>query len=231
MEKELIEIDYKGWKITSDILPAHSTPQILCMHGAGSSNRQRFLPMRQLLADNGISSCALDFLGHGQTGGNMYDSGLKPRTEQAGLVIEKLKMESLVLIGSSMGGFNAIKLTEIYPVKLLVLIVPAIDGSKLYDINFSEKFTSFIHKPKSWDDTDAWEILNKYKGKILIVTGGKDDVVPSEITQKIYDSAINSSHREVMTFSDAPHRIFVDYFNKHPDALKKLCAKIVELIK
>ena len=232
MQKEIISVDYKNHKIVADILPAHSVPQVFCMHGAGKSAGVVFDQIRQLLAENHISSCALDFLGYGETGGNVYDSSLKMRTEQAQMIIEKAKVtKPLIVIGGSMGCYNAIKLTEIYPVKLVVLFTPAVYAKDVYEVNFSEKFTTFIREPKSWDSTDAWDILTKYKGKILILTGGKDQTIPSEIPEKIYNSSNHAAFREIINFSDSPHRILKEYLNYHIEELKMVVDKIIELSK
>lgn len=230
MEKEIISVDYKGYKIIADILPANSTPQVICMHGAGSSAKIVFDPIRELLAKNNIFSCAIDFLGYGDTGGNVYDSSLKSRTEQAELIIEKAKVtQPLIIIGGSMGCYNAIKLTEIYPVKLLVLSAPAVYAKDVYEVNFGENFKTFIREPESWDSTDAWEILKRYTGKILILTGGKDQTIPPEIPQKIYDSSSQASYREIINFPESPHRIVKEHLNNHEEDLKTVIDKITQI--
>lgn len=230
MEKELISVSYDSHIIIADILPNGSTPKIFCMHGAGISNRKIFDPFRQLLLENNISSCALDFIGYGNTGGIVEESSLKSRTNQAELIIEKTKMiKPLVIIGGSMGGYNAIKLTEIYPTELLVLSAPAVYRKDVYGIPFGDKFSSLIREPNSWENTDAWEILNKYKGKILILSAMDDKVIPSEIIQKIYDNSQNAEYREILTIPNAPHRL-ISYLGEHREDLKIVVDKIISLL-
>lgn len=232
MEKEIITADYNGHKIIADILPAGSTPQVFCMHGAGNSSRKTYDSLRQLLAQNSVSSCALDFFGHGETGGDIKESSLKSRTEQAEAIIEKAKTTNpLTIIAGSMAAYNAIKLTEIYPVSSLVLVAPAIYSKDAYKVPFGEKFTSMIRVSGSWDNTDAWDILSRFNGKIIILAGGKDDVVSPEVTQKIYDSSTQASHREIINFPNAPHKISSDYFREHPEDLEMVVDKIVTLLK
>jgi pimeloyl-ACP methyl ester carboxylesterase len=232
MEKEIIKTEYKSITIVADIIPARSQPQVLLLHGAGASNRLIYEAIRKELAQNNISSYALDFLGYGDTGGNLNDSSLKSRTEQVQAVIEKANVvKPLVVVAGSMAAYNAIKLTEIYPVSLLVLSAPGLYRPDVYEVNFGNNFSALIREPKSWDKTDAWEILNKYKGNLIVLKGGKDEVIPVEIPQKIYDSAINVNYREVITFPDAPHRIMNDYLPQHLEDLKRVVDKIIELMK
>ncbi len=231
MEKEIINVNYNGHKIVADILPANSKPQVICLHGAGMADRKRYDPLRQLLLKNNISSCALDFLGYGETGGDIKDSSLKSRTEQAQSIIEKVKLQKpAVIIGTSMGGFNAIKLTELYEVKLLVLIAPAVFDVDAYNVNFGPDFSSVIRKERSWDNTDAWKILNKFKGKILIIAGSEDEVIPAEIFSKIYNSSTQASFRELITIPGAPHGLMSTYFPQHPEDLKMVVDKIISLL-
>ncbi|HEV7424268.1 MAG TPA: alpha/beta hydrolase [Candidatus Paceibacterota bacterium] len=231
MEKEIISANYQNHKIIADIFPAGSTPQVFCMHGAGISNRKLFDPLRQLLAEKNIFSCALDFLGYGETGGDINQSSLKARTKQAEIIIEKAHIvKPLTIIANSMSGYNAIKLTEIYPVGLLILSSPAVYTKESYEIPFGDKFSSIIREPQSWNRTDAWGILNTYKGKIVILAGEKDNVIPFEVTQKIYDNATQASYREIIAIPNAPHKLFSDYFKKHPEDLKVVVDKILTLL-
>ena len=227
MKKEIITAEYNGHKIIADILTDGDAPKVFCMHGAGISNRKIFDPMRNYLSENNISSCALDFIGYGETCGELSDSSLRSRTEQAGAIIEKAKIiKPLTIIAGSMAGYNAIKLTEIYPVDLLVLSASAVYRKDAYEVPFGDKFSALIREPKSWDSTDAWDILEKYKGKIIVLAGEKDDVIPREVTQKIYDSAINASHREIIIVPYAPHRL-VSYLGEHTEDLKMAVDKII----
>ncbi len=201
---------------------------ILCLHGAGMSDRSRYASLRQTLADRGHSSCAFDFLGHGETGGDITSSSLEKRTRQAEAVISAQKLQMpLTIIAGSMAGYNAIKLTEILSVESMILFVPAVYRSDAYAVHFGEQFSKLIREPQSWNETDAWEILGKYTGKLLIIVGDKDEVVPFELTQKIYDSASNASSREIIVEQNASHAV-MKYLEEHPDEFARITEKVVE---
>ncbi len=231
MEDKVIKVKYYNTNIFADIMGVNLIPQVFCLHGAGVSNRKIFDTLRKSLLENNISSCALDFIGYGETRGSVFESSLKSRTEQAIAVIEETKfIKPLVIIAGSMGAYNAIKLTELYPVDLLVLSGPAVYRKDAYEVNFGDKFSSLIRETKSWKDTDAWEILNRFKGKVLIIEAENDSVIPPEIIQRIYESANNSSYREIIKILNAPHRL-MSYLADNNKDLKVVIDKIIESLK
>ncbi len=231
MKKEVFTIEFKGKKIISDIISNNQQAQVLLLHGAGNTNRTRYESLRELLMENNISSCAVDLLGHGETGGDIKETSLKERTEEILAVVSNLNIETpLHVFGFSMGGYTAIKLTEILSVELLVLFAPAVYDRKAYDIKFGYGFSEIIRADKSWQNTDAWEILNKFKGRVLIFIGDKDDVIPNEVVPKIYDSLVNAKFREVIILKNAPHKLG-SYLNENDDMRKVVINKIIKELK
>ncbi len=230
MEKEIIQIEFEGKRIVADILPAGIQPAVLFMHGAGFSNRSIFNKFREMLAEKGISSCAFDFVGYGETGGAVEESSLKSRTAQAQRVIQEANLKQpLKIVAGSMAGYNAIKLTELFNVDTLILSAPAVYGREAYEVSFGEEFSRIIRKSKSWEDTDAWEILNNFKGRLLILSGEKDDVIPSEVIQKIYDSSSHAYTRELFTVPNAPHRLTV-YLEENLNEMNQVIKKVIEVL-
>lgn len=226
MTKQNFQVDYQNTKLIGDIMPADSKPKLLILHGSGSSNRSRYDLMRQMLADKGIASAAFDFIGHGETGGDLGTSSLHDRTLQAKAVIEQLNFVSINILGSSMGGYTAIKLLDWFEVQSLILAAPAVYSVDAYDLKFDPSFTNVI---RNRINTDAWDILAKFKGDLLLYCGEKDDVIPKDITEKIYSSAILAK-KEILKFPDVEHRINL-YFQTHVEDLQKVIDKITVIIK
>jgi uncharacterized protein len=76
---------------------------LLFLHGAGTSTRCQFDPLRQQLWENRIQSVAFDFVGHGETGGYLQPSSLRHRFEQSCCVIEAMKLkEPFSIVAESM---------------------------------------------------------------------------------------------------------------------------------
>ncbi|MFH1433328.1 MAG: alpha/beta hydrolase [Candidatus Uhrbacteria bacterium] len=208
-------------------MPAGAKPRVLFLHGAGESKRARLKLLRTMLAQQGVASCAFDMIGHGETGGNLKQSNLKERTEQARAVIDALTLEPpLTIVGASMSGYTAIKLTEQIPSANLILIVPAIYHREAYIKQFDQGFTDIIRQEKSWNNSDAWDILNKFKGNLLVISTEHDSVIPKEIIDRILASANNANQVSSFEVKNAPHLILT-YLNDRPERLREVVDQIL----
>ncbi|MEI7511564.1 MAG: alpha/beta hydrolase [Candidatus Peregrinibacteria bacterium] len=219
---EFLETNLKG-----DILfkkGIEKSPDVLFLHGAGQSERKRFLLLRNMLLKNTeLSSCSFDFIGHGETGGQLKSSSLQERTEQASTVIDVFFKENpLSIVAASMSAYTAIKLTERYKVDNLVLIVPAVYWNTVYPVKFCDGFSDMIRTPYSWKKTDAWSILDKFHGKVCVISAENDQVIPVEIISEIYAHAKQCSH---LIIKDSGHQLLA-FINNSPEALNKVSAAI-----
>lgn len=186
----------------------------IVLHGAGHSSRKRFVRLRKSLNEHRIPSASFDFIGHGETGGEILGSTLEERTRQAKAVIRKTCKEPITVIGASMSGYTAIQLTQIFEVKNLILLVPAVYTLKAYDLPFGPNFSLAIRTPGSWKDSDAFNILNEFKGNLLVITAEFDDVIPAEVGKRIYTSAKNARSRCHHIVNNSKH---LSLFSKHSD--------------
>lgn len=235
MTTQRFEVPYHDYALIGDVnLPqrgpfgAGQTPTILMLHGAGHSYRGRYEPVQDRLAAAGIASAVFDMVGHGDTGGELAESSLVDRTNQAIAVIEHLQMEQpFGLIGGSMGAYTALKLTERYTVDKLVLIVPGVYAADVYTMQFNAGFSQRMREPESWRATDAWAIMEKFQGDVLIITAENDEVVPPKIPHTLYDHATHAHSRSMYEIPGAPHR-FVDYLGEpaHVDLLNSYLTRI-----
>ncbi len=202
------------------------------MHGAGNAHRGDFRLFREQLLNHGISSAAFDFVGHGNTGGELKSSSLLSRTRQACSVVASLRIQQpFSVIGASMGAYTAVKLLEYYQIKNMILLVPAMYDSKAYKVPFNRGFTQIIRQPESWGDSDAWQILSEYKGRLYIVAAENDEVIPPEVINRIYDSAINAEERTLFVAPQASHAVFTDLRSNNPDAFCNIFSQIIEMLK
>jgi pimeloyl-ACP methyl ester carboxylesterase len=97
-------------------------------------------------------------------------------------------------------------------------------------VHFGESFSAIIRKPESWQNTDAWEILEKYTGKILILSAGKDTIIPAEVITSIYNHSPNATYREIMHIPNAPHRL-ASYLQENQGQLELVVEKVVSILK
>jgi len=233
VEQQLIQIDFEAHTLIGDILSDGSLPRLLVLHGAGNASRQHFRWLREELLAVGISSAAFDFVGHGDTGGELKTSSLISRTRQARRVVDALNLQQpFALMAASMSAYTAVKLLEHYRIKSLILLVPAMYTAQAYTIPFNRGFSDIIRQPQSWVHSDAWQILADYRGRLLIVAGEKDRVIPRGVISRIYDSAVNSSVREVYVAPQASHYVLTDLRSDNPEEFKyilgRICQRLME---
>ncbi|MDX2423550.1 MAG: alpha/beta hydrolase [Amphritea sp.] len=223
------KIDYRGHVLQADRIGPLNTSTLFVLHGAGSATRGRFLSLRERLAESNITSTALDFLGHGETGGQMSDSSLASRTEQALALITSQDQKSLIsIIGSSMGAYNAIKITEQISVDMLILFVPGIYSPEAYRTPFGKEFSRIIRQDRSWSESDAWEILSKFTGSLLVIESENDKVIPKEIPERLISSATRARRCEHLTVAGAPHQI-AKYLSENPKDFDTVVQKILDM--
>lgn len=177
----------------------------LVLHGAGQSSRSRFASLRKNLNDLSIPSAAFDFIGHGQTGGNITDTSLKLRTDQAAAVIQEICQLPLTLIGASMSAHTAIMLTRLFEVNNLVLLVPAVYTPAAYHIPFGPEFSAVIRQTDSWQDSEAFDILTGFRGNLLVIAAENDHVIPRQIPHRLLESATSANDKSLFTVPDSGH--------------------------
>ena len=224
-------VPFAGHTLVGDIAPCGDAAPILILHGAGQSSRQRFRPIREDFYAQGLASVAFDLIGHGDTGGVLHQSSLISRTQQAGAVIEALSLpQPLAILAASMGAYTAVKLLEQYAVDRLVLMVPAMYAAEAYTVPFDQGFTEIIRRPRSWVESDAWKILNAYTGRLLIVAGENDRVIPGEVIQWIETAAARASLCRRYTAPGASHNALTDLRNRGSKHLDEVLGLIIETL-
>lgn len=197
----------------------------IVLHGAGQSSRARFDRLRRALMENGIPSASFDFIGHGETGGSLPGSTLHGRTDQAAAVIRHACQEPLTLIGASMSGYSAVRLTETFAVDNLVLLVPAVYTPRAYDLPFGPAFSAALRTPGSWQASDAFTVLSRFPGSLLVVAAESDDVIPGEIPQRIFAAAQKAASRRLHVVPGSGH---LSLFPRERD-FRRVVAMITEM--
>jgi pimeloyl-ACP methyl ester carboxylesterase len=216
-----------GQIVKGDYCAGRSTRQALLIHGAGSSERGRFAALRNALHGRGIGSTAFDCIGHGESGGSVRESSLGSRTHQAEAVIDAGQGPSIqAVVGTSMGAYNAIKLLETRKLEALVLVVPGVYTPAAYELPFGAGFTAAIRQERSWDNTDAWDILAEFSGRLLVIAAEHDTVIPSEIPERLFQSARKSSWRKLHVVPGAQHERLFPLLSERAQEFEQVMALI-----
>jgi len=217
-----------GQIVKGDYCAGRTTRQTLLIHGAGSSERGRFAALRSALHGRGIGSTAFDCIGHGETGGSVHESSLVSRTRQAEAVIDARQGPSIqAVVGTSMGAYNAIKLLDRRKLEALVLVVPGVYIPAAYELPFGAGFTAAIRQERSWDKTDAWDILAEFSGRLLVIAAEHDTVIPPEIPERLFQSARKSSWRKLHVVPDAQHERLFPLLSERPPEFEQAMSLII----
>jgi pimeloyl-ACP methyl ester carboxylesterase len=224
-------VPYSGAHLKGDSLAGASSLQTLLIHGAGTSVRGRFAPLRRVLHDQRIASVAFDCIGHGETGGDLARSSLGSRTRQAEAVLDALpSAQRLAVVGTSMGAYNAIRLLAMRPIESLVLVVPGVYTPAAYEIPFGSEFSALIRQERSWDQTDAWALLAQYKGRLLVIAAENDEVIPAEIPSRLVLSAVQASWRKLHVVPGAAHNRLFSLLEERPDDFQACMALVLDCL-
>jgi uncharacterized protein len=200
---------------TVTISSAASTPSVIFLHGAGSSDRNRISYLAQALAKRGLSSLRFDFPGHGESSGELKHGSIVQRINIAFEASQFLdKNASLAVVGTSMGGHIAAELTSLISVESLVLFCPAAYGSVAIPLKFNKGFTEFIRSTESWKGSPAFKAIRRFKGRLLHVIGDSDNIVPTQVTTNYKQASENTSEKAFLTVPNAPHALHA-WLEKH----------------
>jgi len=165
--------------------PREDNLTAVILHGAGQSESSRHAMLAGLFADQGISVISLDFVGHGQTGGSLSDNSLALRVAHASAVIEHWTDEAtpLILCGFSMSGHTVLRLSAGFGdrIKSLGLFCPATYTAEAENLLFGSDFTHAIRRPEAWRSSLGLLDARQYKGRVAIIVGAEDQVIPWEI--------------------------------------------------
>ncbi len=151
-----LSISYKQHKISEDNFT------LLFLHGLMSDkNGAKSQAIEEFAIHNGYNFVAFDNLGHGESDGIFTDYSIASWREATRKLIEKLNLQNIILIGSSMGGWLSILLgmEQIKNLKAIILLAPAPDFTKKIWENFThdEKNKILGGQIIKIKKTDEWE--------------------------------------------------------------------------
>ncbi|AMG54189.1 TPA: alpha/beta hydrolase [Citrobacter amalonaticus] len=177
---------------------------VLMLHGGGK-DRTIFHKYRVMLDESGFGTTIFDFLGHGETGGDIRDSSLLSRTQQATAVMDFQGQIFTGCVGVSMGAYNALQLSKMVPLRSLILMVPGVYATPAYPVKFGPDFSAIIRQDRSWDATDAWAITAEFTGDLLVIAAENDTIIPADIPKKLVSSAAQACQKTLLTIDGAGH--------------------------
>lgn len=171
----------------------------LILHGGGKAAKERFRELQEYLSNHGFTSLAFDFRGVGESQGTFEDGSLINRLKDAEAAFDEFKKytKKIVVIGCSMGGHIAARLTVTRDVSGLILLYSAAYSQEAEDKPLNEEFTKILRKEDSWQNSPAFSAVKNYKGNVLVMYGENDTVIPKEV-QNTYKETTKDKGRFVI---------------------------------
>lgn len=188
--------------------PSLGAPRTLALHGGGASSRLGYQPLLDFLAVQGHASVAFDFAGQGDSTGSLAESGLHDRAQQALAVVDSLKVPRPVsLIATSMGGHIACSLIEALAPPALVLYCPAAYEAAALEVPFGPAFQQVIRATSDFSSSPAFDALERFEGRLLLVLGAEDAVIPRQVEDQYTRRARKARSVEVLRLDGAGHHL------------------------
>jgi esterase/lipase len=187
-----------------------SKKTVIFLHGLLSDKRgTKSQYLANYCRNKNYSFLCFDFRGHGMSSGNFTDYGVGDWYEDLCNMIKNLKINDIILIGSSMGGWIAMLYALRFPkkVKKLIGIAPAPDFTTdlvmkkltkaekkrikmngIVEKKLNKDFT-YKYSPKLFLNSKKHLIknINKvYKGEVILFHGSEDFTVPYLYNDKFF---------------------------------------------
>jgi esterase/lipase len=220
-----ISITGSGRRLQANLFSASTNgheerPAALLIHGWTSGQNRMFDLAEMLSTRSGITSLTFDLSGHGKSEGGIGMLSRKEFLDDVIAAYDVLASQSDVntskigVVGSSFGGYLAALLTEQRNVSWVVMRVPADypnEGFEEAKIPTAEDERSATYQWRSaqrdWNTTSALRAIHNFRGKVLLVESGNDDIVPHQTVQNYADAVVEKRDLRYEVMQDAPHSL------------------------
>lgn len=225
------DVAYEGIVLKGDQFVGAASNRLMYLHGAGIGSRHGHHLLRNALQQRGIGSTSFDCIGHGDTGGALAQSSVASRTRQAQAVAEARGVpQPLAIVGASMGAYNAVRMTQSHRVDALVLIVPGVYTPSAYEVPFGPGFSAVIRRERSWSDSDAWDILSRFEGRLLVIAAEHDATIPLEIPQRLVAAATRAQSSRLHVVQGAEHNRLWSLLAEHPPSFEAAVDMVADVV-
>ncbi len=222
-------------------------PAVAIFHGFTGNKMEPhfiFVKLSRLLEQHGIASVRFDFAGSGESDGEFYDMTVTREIDDARCILEYLffldfvDKQKVSIVGLSLGGAISSYLAGEYKEKLYKVVLWAPAGN-MKEIAKNVVETDPTIKEKGYIDLGGlllsqdfyydlqkynfFEEIKRYPGKVLILHGTNDSVVPIEVGRKY--KQILGDRAELVEIEGADHT-----FNKY-EWERLVLDKTVEFLK
>ncbi|MFY1583648.1 alpha/beta hydrolase [Micromonospora sp. WMMD734] len=197
------------------VYPSGRAPlHTLHLHGLGpTASRHAIRYLLDPLAEQGHAAVTFDFSGNGDSTGTYLDGSLRRRLDEALAAARLLDPgEAPVLIGSSMGAHLAACAVPALRPRGLIFFAPAAYAADATDVPFHGYLANAPDaenpvRPGDFADSPAYQGIGQFTGDLLIVAGGRDEVVPPTVVEGYLVHARRARSTSVIWLDDCAHFI------------------------
>lgn len=229
------------------------TPTLVWLGGYRSDmSGTKALEMDAQAAEQGAAALRLDYSGHGQSGGDFKDGTISRWLEESIAVIDHVAPQQVILVGSSMGGWIALRAVQELKkhdkapkIAGLVLIAPAPDFTHdLIEPALSDKERQSLAERGYFEELSEYSPEPNIFTRALMEDGRTNRVLtgiietgcPVHILQGMKDADVPYSHAlKLVEFLPADDVVLTlirdgDHRLSRPQDLQKLRAALADLI-
>ena len=212
------------------VTQAEQAARVLALHGGGVSTHRGAQWLLAALAAQGWPGAGFDFVGHGETGGALEGSSLAHRIAQARAVAGALPLAApRVLVASSMGGHIACRLIDALRPRALLLFCPAAYEAAAESQPFGAAFQRTIRATTDFDASPAFTALDRFDGRLLLVLGSEDAVIPPAVSAAYRRRARAAERVEVIVLEGAGHLLH-RWLDERPHEAARVQARVLALV-
>ena len=193
MPDEVTSITVDGQKIEATIVvPRTLIPGVLFVHGWGG-DRDTYLNRAHEVAALGCICLLFDMRGHAATADQRDQVTREDNLSDVVAAYDRLIAHPLVdpaaiaVVGSSYGGYLAAALTGVRDVRWLGMRVPALYQDEDWLVPKQELrdhgLEAFRLRPVSANKNRALSACAAFKGDVLVVKSGSDEIIPDQVTR------------------------------------------------
>ncbi|KAB2654807.1 alpha/beta hydrolase [Brucella anthropi] len=198
------------------ISPDTTIPGILFLHG-WAGNQERDIERAKSISELGCVCLTFDMRGHGHTitsnktvtRGENLDDVIAAYDRLASL--KMVEEGSIVVVGSSYGGYLATLLTEFRPVRWLALRAPALYRDSSWQLPKAQLDRVDLEAYRSAlvgaEDNRALHQAREFHGDVLLVESEHDTIVPHPTIASYQSAFIHAHSLTVRTLGGADHAL------------------------
>ena len=222
---EALQIVVGDHRIAGTLLvPDSRLPGVLFLHGWGGNQAQYAARAREIAA-LGCACLTVDMRGHAETRRQQATVTREDNLCDALAAFDRLAGEASVdgeqiaVVGSSYGGYLGTILTTMRPVKWLALRAPAlykdtdwnVPKLKLREMQGLQAYRRMVVEAQ---DNRALSAAAAYRGDVLVVQSGHDDIIPPEVI-KNYRNAFTGARSLTYRIIDGADHGMTDPTSRH----------------